>query len=403
MLLRTVVAVLIAVGAICVAVAPPAPPSGGLTLRVANDAELRDALRAVQPGTTVLIAPGEYRGGLFLTNLQGTPDRPILIAAADPTDPPVIKGGTECLHLVDAAYVELRDLVLVGASGNGLNIDDGGSFDTPAHHIVLRNLKVRDIGPQGNCDGIKLSGVTHFRVENCVVERWGDGGQGIDMVGCHDGVIVGCTLRFEDEKGFGIQAKGGSSRIRIVRCRLEHAGARAVQLGGSTGLQFFRPPLRPGALHAEARDLTVEGCTVIGSTAAIAFAGVDGAVVQFNTIYRPKRWAFRILQETRAEGFVPCRNGVIADNLIVFRSDEWAEGGVNIGPHTAPHTFTFARNWWFCLDDPARSRPRLPVSERDGVYGVDPRLRDPERGNVSVADDSPARKVGAHAFTKQAP
>jgi hypothetical protein len=104
---------------------------------------------------------------------------------------------------------------------------------------------------------------------------------------------------FEDDKGFGIQVKGGSSNIRIVRCRLEHAGSRAIQLGGSTGLQFFRPPLKAGQEHAEARNLTVEGCTIIGSTGAIAFVGVDGAIVRFNKIYRPKRWAIRILQETR--------------------------------------------------------------------------------------------------------
>jgi len=366
---------------------------------VGSSGELRASILNAKPGTKILLKPGEYEGGLFFQNVKGEPDNPIVISALDPTKPPVIKGGGECLHFSEVAYLEIHNLVLTGARYNGLNIDDG-SFDTPSHHIVLRNLQVRDIGPTGNCDGIKLSGVTNFRVENCIVERWGNGGQGIDMVGCHDGVISNCTLRFEDDKGFGIQAKGGSSNIRIVRCRLEHAGARAIQLGGSTGLQFFRPPLKAGQEHAEARNLTVEGCTIIGSTSAIAFVGVDGATVRFNTIYRPKRWAIRILQETREEGFVPCRNGVFTDNLIVFRSDEWAEGGVNIGPFTAPQTFTFARNWWFCSDKPEQSRPKLPVPEKDGVYGIDPKLRDPEKGDLSVLPDSPARKVGAHAFNE---
>lgn len=377
------------------------PQIDGRLLRVADDNTLRRALQTATPGTTVLIAAGEYRGGIYLTTLRGTPDKPIRIAAADPQNPPVIRGGGSGLHLVDAAYLELSDLVLTGAEINGLNIDDGGSFDTPTHHITLRNLKVRDIGPKGNCDGIKLSGVVQFRIEGCVIERWGDGGQGIDMVGCHGGVIENCILRFEDEKGFGIQAKGGSSNIRIVRCRLEHAGARAIQLGGSTDLQVFRPPLRAGGEHAEARNLTVEGCTIIGSTAAIAFTGVDGATVRFNTIYRPKRWAFRILQETKAQGFVPCRKGVVTDNLIVFRSNEWAEGGINIGPDTAPQTFTFARNWWFCMDQPERSRPHLPVAEEEGVYGLDPKFRDADKGDLTVTADSPARNVGAHAFPCQ--
>lgn len=369
-------------------------------VKVSNSVELKSAILNAKPGVKILLSPGEYEGGLFFQNVKGEPNKPIVIAALDPKNPPVIKGGGECLHFSEAAYLELHNLVLVGARYNGLNIDDGGTFETPSHHIKLVGLTVRDIGPQGNCDGIKLSGVTDFRIERCTVERWGDGGQGIDMVGCHNGVIENCTLRFEDDKGFGIQAKGGSSNITVRRCRFEHAGARAMQIGGSTGLQFFRPPLKVGETHAEAKNIIVEGCTFIGSTAAIAFVGVDGAVVRFNTIYRPKRWAFRILQETRAEGFVPCRNGAVTDNLIVFRSDEWFEGGINIGPETAPQTFVFARNWWYCLDKPELSKPNLPVPEKEGVYGIDPKLISPEQGDLRVTPDSPARKVGAHALPK---
>ncbi|MDW8103699.1 MAG: right-handed parallel beta-helix repeat-containing protein [Armatimonadota bacterium] len=367
-------------------------------VRVRNSAELRQALQRAKPGDTVLLAAGEYEGGIYLENLHGQPGKPIVLAAEDPGRPPVLRGGGECLHISRASYLEIRHLVLEGARHNGLNIDDGGQYDSPTHHIVLKGLTVRNIGPEGNCDGIKLSGVTDFRVEGCVVERWGDGGQGIDMVGCHRGVIEGCTLRFVDDKGFGIQAKGGCSEITVRRCRFEHAGARAMQIGGSTGLQFFRPPLKSGGEHAEARNITVEGCTFIGSTAAVSFVGVDGATVRFNTVYRPKRWAIRILQETRAEGFVPCRNGRFTDNLVVFRSGEWFEGGVNIGPDTAPQTFTFARNWWYCEDAPERSKPALPVSEKEGMYGVNPRLRAPERGDLTVEADSPARRVGAHAL-----
>lgn len=367
-------------------------------VRVQNTAQLRQAVRNARPGDTILLAPGEYEGGLYFENLHGQPNKPIVIAGEDLRHPPVFRGGGECLHISKASYLELRNMVLMGAHYNGLNIDDGGQYDSPAHHIVLTGLAVKEVGPEGNCDGIKLSGVTDFRVEGCTIERWGDGGQGIDMVGCHRGVIEGCTLRFVDDKGFGVQAKGGCTDIIVRRCRFEHAGARAMHIGGSTGLQFFRPPLKPGGEHAEARNITVEGCTFIGSTAAVSFVGVDGATVRFNTIYRPKRWAIRILQETRAEGFVPCRKGRFTDNLIVFRSGEWFEGGVNIGPFTAPQTFTFARNWWYCEDAPGRSKPTLPVPEREGVYGLNPRLRAPDKGDLAVEADSPAQRVGAHAL-----
>lgn len=141
----------------------------------------------------------------------------------------------------------------------------------------------------------------------------------------------------------------------------------------------------------------MQGCTFIGSQAPIAFVGMDGAVVRFNTIYRPKRWVMRILQETRKPEFVPCRNGQFTDNIIVFRSDEVVTT-VNIGPATAPETFKFARNFWYCLDDAAESKPALPTPEANGAYGKDPLFHDAEIGDLRLKPDSPARKMGAHAL-----
>jgi len=374
-----------------------AAPAAAGKVRVRSSAELKQVLLQAQPGLTVLVAPGIYRGGLHIDGLKGKAGSPIIIRAEDETRRPVFEGGPACLHLSNTAHLEINGLEFRKARANGINIDDGGSYVTPSHHIVLSNLYVHDIGPRGNCDGIKLSGVDHFRIYNCRIERWGSAGQGIDMVGCHYGVIERCSLQFEDTKGAGIQAKGGSGEIRIRCCRFEHAGSRAVNLGGSTGLQFFRPPLSGRKQHAEARSLTVEGCTFLGSLAAIAFVGVDGATVAFNTIYRPKRWVLRILQETRAPGFVPSRRGIFRNNLVVFRSDE-VKTTVNIGPGTSPETFTFSHNWWYCIDRPNRSAPSLPTAERGGVVGVDPKLRNPEKGDFTPVGKDSARGVGAHGF-----
>lgn len=375
---------------------PVGPVVSADVLTVADVAGLRQAAQSAQPGAVIAIAPGEYQGPVWLENVQGAEGKPIVIRAADPNNPPVFRGGSECLHFVDAAWLELRDLVLTGATGNGLNMDDGGSYDTPSHHIVLANLRVSDIGPEGNHDGIKLSGVDDFRIEACVVERWGAGGSAIDMVGCHRGVIEGCTFRHAGGQGSSaIQNKGGSSEIVIRRNRFEHPGQRAVNIGGSTGLQFFRPQPPPGY---EAKDITVEGNIFVGAMAPVAFVGVDGAVVRFNTIYLPGKWALRILQETREPGFVPCRNGVFTDNIVVFHSRQWNEGGVNIGPGTAPESFVFARNLWYCVDRPDRSQPNLPTAESEGLVGLAPQFVDPDRGDFSLAPDSPARGKGHTAL-----
>jgi hypothetical protein len=353
-------------------------------LAVTDAASLRTAVAAAQPGDRILLAAGNYGGGFHFAELRGAPDRPIILAAADPRHPPVFREAATGLHLSNPAHVELHDLVFEQLSANGLNIDDGGAYradDTGAHHIVLRRIHARDIGTTGNQDGIKLSGLRDFRLEDCVVERWGTGGgSAIDLVGCHRGVITGCTIRHREPAPpncTGVQCKGGTSDVAILRNRFEHAGGRGVNLGGSTGRPFFRPPLTaspaPGAKpHAEARALRVEGNTFLGGTAPVAFVGVDGAVVRFNTIERPTRWALRILQENRAPDFVPSRGGVFTDNLIIFDSAAWSSGGVNLGTATAPETFTFARNVWWCTDRPDRSHPALPTPEIDGTYGRDP-------------------------------
>lgn len=381
--------------ALVVALALFVPQTGGGTVRVSDVAGLREAVARAKPGISILLEPGDYRGGLHLTGIRGAAGRPVVIGAVDPKNPPRIVGGGSGLQLSAISHVEVRDLVLIGATGNGLNIDDGGVRGTPSRHVRVRNIRVADL-PQGNHDGIKLSGLDDFTVENCTVERWG--GSGIDMVGCHRGLIVKCTFRSGGDSG--IQAKGGSSEVTIRSSRFEHAGRRGVNVGGSTGLEFFRPPVSsmPPKSRYEAKDIRVEGCTFIGGDAALAFVGVDGAAVRFNTIYRPNRWALRILQETRAEGFVPTRDVTVEDNLVVFRVRQWFEGGVNIGSGTAPETFRFARNFWFCEDDPARSRPSLPSAETQGIYGRDPLLESPETGNFGVRAGSPARGRGAHAL-----
>jgi hypothetical protein len=356
------------------------------TVRVSNRDELAVALRDAAAGTTILIAPGTYRGGLSRAGLRGTAERPIVIAAADRDQPPVILGGGGGLHLSSPEHVELRDLVLRGAIGNGLNIDDSGSSKTPAHHVTLHNVIVRDVGPEGNRDGMKLSGVNQFRVEDCRVERWGNSGSGIDMVGCRDGLIGGCTFHDAGDSANGVQAKGGSQDIVIRRCRFENAGGRGVNVGGSTGLPYFRP--QPQGF--EAKNITVEDCEFVGGLSAIAFVGVDGATVQHNTIYRPHRWAVRILQENTDPQFVPSRNGRFINNVVVFRAAE-ARQVVNIGPKTSPETFVFSGNHWHCLDRPADTERLLglPVQETSGTYNALPAFYDAEGGDVRLRNREP--------------
>ena len=93
---------------------------------------------------------------------------------------------------------------------------------------------------------------------------------------------------------------------------------------------------------------------------------------------------------------MPSRNGVFTDNIVAFRTDELSTA-VNVGPNTAPQTFTFARNWWYALNDPPRSTPSLPAPETGGTYGIDPQFVDAAAGDLHLRPGSPASGVGAYA------
>lgn len=98
------------------------------TLVVTDRQELHQAISQAKPGTKILIAPGEYQGGFYFRDLKGTQGDPIIISAVDPDNPPIIRGGGNCLHLSDSSYVEMHYIILSDASDNGINDDVANSY-----------------------------------------------------------------------------------------------------------------------------------------------------------------------------------------------------------------------------------------------------------------------------------
>jgi hypothetical protein len=333
---------------------------------VVRDADsLRAALHDLKPGTTLKIAPGDYPGGHHVSGIEK-----LTIEALDAKNPPHFKGGANGWQFSRCAGLTLRNVRISGQTGNGLNLDDGGQLDKRVTGITLDHLEISNIGPKGNHDGIKCSGLDHLTIRDCTISGWG--GQGIDFVGCHHLLITGC--KFTGKEGFtasaGVQLKGGTSDVIVEKCHFTNAGGRPINVGGSTGLPYFRPQ---GAKY-EATRLLVRDNVIEGSLCAAAFVGVDEAEFSDNTILFPTKWIFRILQETREPGFVPCRNVVVKNNRIVFRRSQ-VQIEINSSPGTAPETFRFEGNRWFAEDRPQASKPRLPVEETGGAYGNDPRTK----------------------------
>ena len=330
------------------------------------------------PGSAIRVHSGTYSGGIYLSDLAGTATAPIWIGGSPGEPRPVIDGGGEGLHLTRAKYLVIHDLEVRNAADNGINADDGGDYGDPlaTHHVTFRDLWIHDIGSGGNQDCLKLSGLDDYAVVLSDFSNCGGGfsGSGVDHVGCHDGLIARNT--FHDLSANAVQSKGGSEAIEIRWNRFTDAGDRGLNLGGSTGFTFFRPPLSTTLPNAEARNLTVVANVFEGSYAALAYVGCVGCVVANNTIIDPENWILRILQETVTSPpytFEACRDGVFVNNIVVFDRSSLSTT-LNIGPNTAPETFTFASNLWYAWDNPALSQPTLPVVESNGIYGQDPQL-----------------------------
>jgi hypothetical protein len=191
-----------------------------------------------------------------------------------------------------------------------------------------------------------------------------------------------------------VQLKGGTRDVLVHRSWFRDCGERAINLGGSTGLAYFRPAVT----SFEATAIEIAGNRFHGSTAPIAWVNAAGGHVHHNTFHRPGKWVLRILQESTDERFLPCADGVFEDNLVVF--DAAVTTFVNVGPGTKPATFRFRGNAWFEIG--GQRRPELPVPEKDGVHGVDPRLKDPGGAEMKVTSDDPRlRGVGADSYQEK--
>jgi hypothetical protein len=341
---------------------------------------LRPAAQHAQPGDTLLFYAGIFSGGQAVSNLKGTALKNIVLTVKEDNSV-IVRGGSSAWQLTDAEYLHVSGFIFEGQTGNGLNFDDGGDYSTPAHHIIFEDCIFRDIDATGNNDLLKLSGVDDFQIKNCTFENGSPGGSGIDMVGCHRGEILSC--RFQNMGSNAVQAKGGSQFIRIQGNWFENCGQRAVNLGGSTGLPFFRP----ANAEFEAADLQVFSNVFIGTIAPIAFVGCVRTHVINNTIIDPEKWVVRILQENTDSRFLQCGDNSFQNNLI-YQKTLWTE--TNVGGNTRPHTFSFRANYWFNFENSNWPGPQLPVDDPAQIINKNPLFKDRENQNLALSTSSPA-------------
>ncbi len=200
---------------------------------------------------------------------------------------------------------------------------------------------MRDIAGGGNRDGIKLSGVRRLSgrgLPDRALGKCAARGSIWSAVTMASFSSLSSSTRPVPIAANGVQAEGGSSRIAVRRCRFKNAGGRGVNLGGSTGADYFRPPRGSGrgAWLASSRIACLKA-RWHRSRSSVS----PGAIVRRNTILRPKRWILRILQENTDAKMQRCRDGRFEHNLIAFRSDE-LRAATNVGANTDAGSFRFA-------------------------------------------------------------
>lgn len=337
---------------------------------------IEQAAAVATPGTAIRLGPGTHVSDQFVSMLRGTATAPIWIGGEPGQPKPILSGGGEALHLSRANYVVVHDLEVTGATANGFNFDDGADYDdtTAAQYIAVERVFIHDIGTGGNNDCLKLSGINHLWVYDSHFENCGEGGSGIDHVGCHDSIIANNV--FDGAMSTAVQAKGGSRNIEIRANRIHIDGARAINLGGSTGFEFFRPSLSTSAPNAEARDIRAVANYIYSentSSTPFAFVGCVDCLAAHNVARGQQRWNLRILQETTSDGtytFEPASHGRVINNSFVFTAASLSTA-VNVGADTDAPSFTFSNNLWYASDDPSRSAPTsLPSAETNSVIGA---------------------------------
>jgi hypothetical protein len=308
---------------------------------------------------------------------------------------------------VKPRYVIIQRLEIRGTADNGINADDGDEVNNPeaARGMVFRELDVHDTGlkPGGVPNCLKLAGVNDVVILNSAFGRCGgtpeSGAVGVGGVGVRNATVAFNTFSANG----GVQFKGGSADIVVAANHFRNTGWRGVNMGGSTGQQFFRPLPSRRDVNAEAARVRVFGNVFEGGEAAASFTGCVNCSFTHNTVVNPSKWALRILQEAVSGGgytFAPASAGLITGNIFYFRRADLNTGeDINVGPNTESSSFVLNGNLWFAHDDSRASGPRLPTfrgKNADTLVGRDPRFVNAGAGDFRLLADSPARGAGGN-------
>jgi hypothetical protein len=212
-------------------------------------ASVQKAVDAAEPGDTVSLMSGTYRGAVRVR-------KPAITLASAPGQWAVIESPTaeDAAGAVvqidpDAHETRLQRLEIVGGAYYGIFLQTTWDWGDPVlrygpGHVVIEDCYIHDTGR----DGIKVTPATDdVVVRRCTIARTGrrdaSNADGIDNVN-GDRMLVQDTWIHHAATN-GIYFKGGSIGSRIERSLVTDCGGAGILLGFDTSPEFFDKAVNP--------------------------------------------------------------------------------------------------------------------------------------------------------------
>lgn len=292
-----------------------------------------------KPGDEIILMPGVHVA-VSLENLHGSAKAPITIRALDESHSATIEAKRIGLELVNPRFVIVQDVIITGATINGLVIKPGSTRNpatTPPSgeaeeseaastppgptSITLRRVRIEKTGPEGLRHAAVITGVDSLRLDQCVFDGWG--GCAVELRASSNVRIEHCTFTGRDDHSqmWGIRARSDCDLVSVNRCTFTRAAATCIQFGGKTELNELvlpaGPTPEPASLYQVSRS-SIQHCLFVDSFCPVHFGNVDGITMRYNTVVRPKPWIISVVDDDDPTVLAPSRNILIGENIFVF-------------------------------------------------------------------------------------